>query len=74
MLDYLHSAGYHKTFEQFKEEAEQVRPAGYMLTWHPQVSLLASQSEYDPDPNSKTSDLLVNSVRLRVTFTHDVIS
>ncbi|KAJ3009015.1 hypothetical protein NUW54_g2940 [Trametes sanguinea] len=39
MLDYLHSAGYHKTFEQFKEEAE--------------------QSEYDPDPNSKTSDLLV---------------
>ncbi|OSC96850.1 nuclear distribution protein PAC1 [Trametes coccinea BRFM310] len=39
MLDYLHSAGYHKTFEQFKEEAEQLG--------------------YEPDPNSKTSDLLV---------------
>ncbi|KAI0365155.1 dynein regulator [Pilatotrama ljubarskyi] len=39
MLDYLHSVGYHKTYEQLKEES--------------------SQLDFEPDPNSKTKDLLV---------------
>ncbi|KAI1783018.1 dynein regulator [Ganoderma leucocontextum] len=38
MLDYLNSAGYHRTFELFKEES--------------------SQSEYQPDANHASSDLL----------------
>ncbi|KAL1947046.1 hypothetical protein VTO73DRAFT_14007 [Trametes versicolor] len=39
MLDYLHSAGLHRSYEQLKEESAQL--------------------DYEPDPNSKTKDLLV---------------
>ena len=57
MLDYLHTNGFHKTYDQFKAELPNVilLVTGSLARL---ISMLIQQADFQPDPSAKTSGLL----------------